>query len=79
MFLSKNCGRCPIVCLLTTYSAYPSPTPNMELLFTRATICMRYRLNHGTVRKVNVHSRRPLVSVALDDGSLFIIHSKVSE
>ncbi|KAL5971185.1 Ribosome biogenesi protein BOP1 [Taenia solium] len=47
--------------------------------FTRATICMRCRLNHGTVRKVNVHGRRPLVSVALDDGSLFIIHSKVSD
>ncbi|EUB61924.1 Ribosome biogenesis protein bop1 [Echinococcus granulosus] len=39
----------------------------------------KLRLNHGTVRKVHVHSRRPLVSVALDDGSLFIIHGKVSD
>ncbi|KAL5110223.1 Ribosome biogenesi protein bop1 [Taenia crassiceps] len=39
----------------------------------------KLRLNHGTVHKVNVHSHRPLVSIALDDGSLFIIHSKVSD
>ncbi|VDM30954.1 unnamed protein product [Hydatigera taeniaeformis] len=39
----------------------------------------KLRLNRGTVHKVQVHSRRPLVAVALDDGSLFIIHSKVSD
>ncbi|VUZ40563.1 unnamed protein product [Hymenolepis diminuta] len=36
-------------------------------------------LNHGTVHKVDVHLRRPLASVALDDGSLCIVHGKVSD
>uniref|UniRef100_A0A0V0J4M9 BOP1 N-terminal domain-containing protein n=1 Tax=Schistocephalus solidus TaxID=70667 RepID=A0A0V0J4M9_SCHSO len=39
----------------------------------------KLKLNHGTIHKVHVHSCRPLVSVATDDGSLFIIHGKVTD
>nr|VZI32324.1 unnamed protein product [Spirometra erinaceieuropaei] len=39
----------------------------------------KLKLNHGTIHKVHVHPCRPLVSVATDDGSLFIIHGKVTE
>nr|VZI47231.1 unnamed protein product [Spirometra erinaceieuropaei] len=39
----------------------------------------KLKLNHGTIHKVHVHPCRPLVSVATDDGSLFIIHGKVTD
>ncbi|CAH8492773.1 unnamed protein product [Schistosoma haematobium] len=37
----------------------------------------KLQLNHGAVRQLAVHYRRPLVSVALSDGTILIIHGKV--
>nr|CAH8822062.1 unnamed protein product [Trichobilharzia regenti] len=37
----------------------------------------KLQLNHGAIRQLAVHLRRPLVSVALSDGTLLIIHGKV--
>ncbi|CAH8469245.1 unnamed protein product [Schistosoma turkestanicum] len=37
----------------------------------------KLQLNHGAVRQLAIHHRRPLVSVALSDGTILIIHGKV--
>ncbi|KAH8849202.1 Ribosome biogenesis protein BOP1 like [Schistosoma japonicum] len=37
----------------------------------------KLQLNHGAIRQLAIHNRRPLVSVALSDGTILIIHGKV--
>ncbi|VDP79001.1 unnamed protein product [Echinostoma caproni] len=36
-------------------------------------------LGHGAVRQLDIHRSRPLVSVALDDGTVLIVHATVSD
>ncbi|CAL8104753.1 unnamed protein product [Calicophoron daubneyi] len=39
----------------------------------------KLRLNHGAIRQVDTHKRRPLVSAAMNDGTLVILHASVSD
>ncbi|KAA0188527.1 Ribosome biogenesis protein bop1 [Fasciolopsis buskii] len=36
-------------------------------------------LGHGAVRNLDIHRTRPLVSVAMDDGTVLIVHATVSD
>ncbi|THD22630.1 Ribosome biogenesis protein bop1 [Fasciola hepatica] len=36
-------------------------------------------LGHGAVRNLDVHHTRPLVSVAMDDGTVLVVHATVSD
>ncbi|GAA40528.2 ribosome biogenesis protein ERB1 [Clonorchis sinensis] len=39
----------------------------------------KLKLNHGAIRQLDSHRNRPLVSAAMDDGTLLILHATVSD
>ncbi|KAF7256203.1 hypothetical protein EG68_06980 [Paragonimus skrjabini miyazakii] len=39
----------------------------------------KLKLNHGAIRHLDCHKHRPLVSVAMDDGTVLILHATVSD